>query len=64
MSDKFTFQEGDAHRVENRELDCRGCALAYEDNVSECVAFIQKPLQVLKGNVCRMKRRAAQHDKG
>ena len=52
MNDKYSFQQGDATIVKNQDLDCSGCVFAYRGNVSECIAFHQKPLSVLKGNVC------------
>lgn len=55
MNEKFSFQKGDANKIENRNLDCRGCVFAYADSVSECVMFNQKPLSVLKGNSCKKK---------
>ena len=55
MENKFSFQHGEAKKVENQNLDCFGCVLVYPDRVSECVAFHQKPISVLKGDKCPKK---------
>lgn len=55
MKSKYSFQYGEAKKVENQNLDCFGCVLAYPDRVSDCIAFHQKPISVLKGNDCPKK---------
>lgn len=56
MNNKYSFQQGDAEKIENKNLACYGCVLAYSDRVLDCVAFHQKPISVLKGNDCPKKK--------
>ena len=53
MNNKFSFDKGDAEKIENKALACKNCVFAYHDRVADCEIYNQKPVEVLKGADCK-----------